>query len=137
MEVLDNNPSKYSAVISKCAGCDPGPLVDFYSNKFYFYNVKPGKWYVNVKKEINGYWSNIFYWTIDVPEWQQSTPIYTLMNTDQDNNDFSQYNNESNAINNRLALGIFGAVIGGGLVYFLTKKFKCSKTLNVIIKLGN
>jgi len=63
----DNNPSQYSAVLSKCRGCDPGPKTDFYTNTFNFYNVKTGKYYLNVKKEINGYWSTITYYVIDKP----------------------------------------------------------------------
>ncbi|MCM8787531.1 MAG: hypothetical protein NC935_05700 [Candidatus Omnitrophica bacterium] len=123
MEVLDNNPTKYSAVISKCAGCDPGPLVDFFSNKFYFNNIKPGKWYVNVKKEINEYWSNVVYWTIDVPEWQKPTPTYNLTNTNYDLGDFNKtgYDYENEYIS-KLIMGILGAVIGGGFMYFFTKK---------------
>jgi len=77
MKLDDPNPSQYSAVISKCRGCDPGPLVDFYSNNFIFKNVSSGTWYVNVKKKINGRWSNVVYWTIDVPEWVRPTSTPT------------------------------------------------------------
>lgn len=73
-DLNDDKPTKYSAVISKCAGCDPGPLVDFTSNRFVFDNVLPGKWYVNVKKSINSVWSEVVYWTIEVPEWVEPTP---------------------------------------------------------------
>ncbi len=70
----DPNPSQYSAVLSKCRGCDPGPLTDFYSNNFYYDDVKPGTWYLNVKKERGGYWTNTVYWTINVPEWYPPSP---------------------------------------------------------------
>jgi hypothetical protein len=77
----DPNPTKYSAVLSKCKGCNPGPLVDFYSNNLYYDNVKPGTWYLNVKKEIGGYWSsNTVYYTFLVPSWYppSPTPIPTI-----------------------------------------------------------
>jgi hypothetical protein len=121
MEVLDNNPTKYSAVISKCAGCDPGPLVDFYSNKFYFKNTTPGKWYVNVKKEINGYWSNIVYWTIDVPEWQPPTPTATLINNNIDSS-YDLGNTNYSYDYKPLVNGVLGLSLGGLVAYFLIKK---------------
>lgn len=121
MEVLDNNPTKYSAVISKCAGCDPGPLVDFYSNKFYFKNITPGKWYVNVKKEINGYWSNIVYWTIDVPEWQPPTPTATLINNNIDSS-YDLGNTNYSYDYKPLVNGVLGLSLGGLVAYFLIKK---------------
>ncbi len=70
----DPNPSQYSATISKCRGCDPGPLVDFSEPNFYYSPLTTGRWYLNVKKEINGYWSTPVYWTIDIPKWIQPTP---------------------------------------------------------------
>lgn len=73
----DANPTQYSAVFSKCKGCDPGPLVDFSTNKFKFENVSPGVWYMNVKKEVSGRWSNIVYWKIEVPDWVSPTPTPT------------------------------------------------------------
>lgn len=78
MTLDDPSPSKYSAVINKCAGCDPGPLVDFNSPSFTFASITTGKWYVNVKKDINGVWSTVSYWTLEVPEWYPPpTPIPT------------------------------------------------------------
>jgi hypothetical protein len=122
MIVLDNNPTKYSAVISKCAGCDPGPLVDFYSNNFYFKNVSPGRWYVNVKKEINGYWSNIVYWTIDVPEWQEPTltptPTTLLVNSNSDN---LTENNTNYSLQIALVVGV---LIGVFVSLFVNKQNK-------------
>lgn len=70
----DNSPSRYSAVLTKCKGCDPGPKVDFVSPIFKFTKINPGTWYLNVKKEINGQWSTISYWTIDVPVWIDPSP---------------------------------------------------------------
>lgn len=77
MKLNDDNPTQYSAVISKCIGCNPGPLVDFYTNKFNFSDVKPGTWYVNVKKKISGNWSTIVYYKIDIPAWVSPTPTPT------------------------------------------------------------
>ena len=78
---LDDSPStQYSAVLNKCKGCDPGPNSDFFANSFYYQNIKPGTWYLNVKKEIGGYWSNAVYWTVPVPTWYSPspTPIPTI-----------------------------------------------------------
>lgn len=65
----DSNPTRYSVVLSKILGGDPGPLVDYTSPSFVFKNVYPGTWYMNVKKDINNTWSTVAYWTIIVPEW--------------------------------------------------------------------
>jgi len=84
VELLDPDPTRYSAVLSKCIGCDPGPLVDFNKPEFWYYNISPGKWYLNVKKEISGYWSTVVYWVITVPEWYPPptpTPFPTPTNS--------------------------------------------------------
>lgn len=125
MKLLDNNPTKYSAVISKCAGCDPGPLVDFYSNNFYFKNIAQGKWYVNLKKEINSVWSNIVYWEIDVPEWQTPTPTSFPVSTfGISSNNYSNMNELSNNKSNSylwLRL-IIGVGLGSLLARYVVKK---------------
>lgn len=121
MEVLDTSPTKYSAVISKCAGCDPGPLVDFYSNKFNFQNVQPGRWYVNVKKEISGQWSNVVYWTIDVPEWRPPTPTISYTNISDSPNDSDNTRGQSSN-NSGPFLGLLVALLGAKSVYYLIKK---------------
>lgn len=80
----DSNPTQYSAVISQYAGGDPGPLTDFTGNVFHFSNISPGKNYLNVKKAINGVWSTIQYWAIDVPQWYPPptpTPFPTPTNS--------------------------------------------------------
>jgi len=74
LELDDSSPTQYSATISKCPGCDPGPLADFTGSTLYFEDVAPGTWYVNVKKKVNGIWSTTAYWTIDVPEWHAPEP---------------------------------------------------------------
>jgi len=98
LEVIlnDNKPTQYSATLSKCKGCNPGPLTDFYSNKFIFIDVKPGTWYLNVKKMINGVWSTVSYWTINVPQWIEPTVIPTptptpilTSNADYNNDSFT------------------------------------------------
>lgn len=65
----DPFPSQYSAVLNNCKGCDPGPSTDFFTNNFYFYNLKTGNYFLNVKKEVNGYWSQTSYYEIKVPTW--------------------------------------------------------------------
>jgi hypothetical protein len=59
---------QYSVAMTKSAGGDPGPISDSYTSEYTFRNVKAGRWYVNLKEEINGYWSEVSYWAIDVPE---------------------------------------------------------------------
>lgn len=70
----DYNPTRYSVILSKYAGGDPGPLVDYNTPNFIFTNVYPGTWYLNVKKDVNNTWSTVSYWVIDVPEWILPTP---------------------------------------------------------------
>jgi len=69
IELADSNPSFYSVTLNKCNGCNPGPTADFYTPKFSFVNVKPGRWYMNVKKEVNNYWTITTVWTLDIPDW--------------------------------------------------------------------
>lgn len=81
VDLNDNNPSRYSVVLNKILGGDPGPLVDYTSPSFVFKNISPGTWYLNTKKDINNTWSTVSYWTIIVPKWVSPTPtplpIYT------------------------------------------------------------
>jgi len=81
VKLLDSNPSQYSAVISSYAGADPGPKTDFHTTSFTFYSIKPGRQYLNVKKEINGYWSTVAYWTVEVPAWVAPTPTPKSIDT--------------------------------------------------------
>lgn len=77
VNLTDPSPTQYSAVLNKCRGCDPGPKTDFVGQYFNFYNISPGTYYLNVKKEINGYWSNTVYWNIVVPAWYAPSPTPT------------------------------------------------------------
>jgi hypothetical protein len=67
LDLDDANPTSYSVQLSKTAGADPGPKSDYSSPMFTFTDVTPGRWYVNVKKAVNGYWSSVYYYTVDVP----------------------------------------------------------------------
>ena len=58
----------YSIQVSKSPGADPGPISDTSTTSFTFKDVKPGKWYVNVKPGRSCGWGDIAYWTVDVPE---------------------------------------------------------------------
>ncbi|MBI4035909.1 excalibur calcium-binding domain-containing protein [Candidatus Daviesbacteria bacterium] len=75
VDLDDSNPSRYSVVLSKILGGDPGPLVDYTSPAFTFKNIYPGTWYMNTKKDINNTWSTVAYWKIIVPEWIAPTPM--------------------------------------------------------------
>jgi hypothetical protein len=74
VSLSSSSTSQYSAVLNKCKGCDPGPKTDFYSNEFLFYKIKPGKYYLNTKMEVGGYWSTNVYWDIEVPSWYAPSP---------------------------------------------------------------
>lgn len=110
----DSKPSKYSVELSKCNGCNPGPLIDFYENDFYFYSIKPGRWYLNVKKEIGGYWSTIATWTIDVPEWYppSATPYPTSIVKSDENSSWIFW----------ALIAIVGYMIYAVVVYLVEKK---------------
>lgn len=110
----DSSPSRYSAVLNKCRGCDPGPLVDFNSNNFYYQNIKPGTWYLNVKKEIDGYWSNIVYWNVIVPEWY-SPPTPTIRPLPTSVSNSTNSDNSEMGILSYLGLG----TLGYGGYYFI------------------
>ena len=55
-------------------GGDPGPLTDYYEPTFTLHSLEPGRQFLNVKKKINGQWSTVAYWEVDVPEWSEPTP---------------------------------------------------------------
>lgn len=63
-----------SIAISRVAGANPGPNTDTSGGSFQFTNITSGRWYVNMKAAVNGVWSTIRYWTIDVPMWIDPTP---------------------------------------------------------------
>ncbi len=67
----------YSIAMSKAAGADPGPNQDTSDNRFEFENVTSGKWYVNMKASVGDVWSQVAYWTVDVPAWVDPTPTPT------------------------------------------------------------
>ena len=71
----DPNPSEYSVLLGNYQGSDPGPDPDFYSATFTLFNVQPGVKYLNVKKKINGDWSTVSYWTLNIPYWVQPTQV--------------------------------------------------------------
>ncbi|MDA1316854.1 MAG: hypothetical protein O3B87_02400 [bacterium] len=68
----------WSIEISTSAGSDPGPIVDTTDSSWNFKNIYPGRKYINVKASVNGYWSNVSYWTVDVPSFPTLTPTPTL-----------------------------------------------------------
>lgn len=57
----------YSITINKNAGANPGSLVDTYQSQYLFHDVKPGKWFINIKESFNSTWSEVSYWTINIP----------------------------------------------------------------------
>lgn len=126
----DSNPTYYSAVISQYAGGDPGPLTDFTSNKFNFYGITPGKHYLNVKKAINGVWSTVSYWTVDVPEWYPP-PTPTLIPTPTNEPFISGISSEDRSFFNGIIL-----VLILFITYKVNKKYQILKRLTSPIDLS-
>lgn len=71
---IDTGHRDYSIALSKYAGVDPGPNTDTTASKFIFNNVKPGRWYINLKSKIGNQWSKITYFSVDIPAWTLPTP---------------------------------------------------------------
>lgn len=69
----------YSITLSKTAGANPGPLPDTTKSEYTFNDIKPGRWYINVKEVMNGQWSQVSYWEVDVPSdvKSQARPLFT------------------------------------------------------------
>ena len=60
------NSDRFSLAMSKMAGVDPGPSPDTSDNSYAFTGIDPGKWYINLKAGNSAYWSNIYYWNVEV-----------------------------------------------------------------------
>lgn len=121
----DTSPTEYSIGISSYAGSDPGPLSDTSTTNWVFHNVSNGKKYINLKKKVNGIWSNITYWEINVPEWVKPTPNPTRKPypspsvTGVSQGATSDSHNEPTD-SNFVSFGLLSALLAGG--YFLGKR---------------
>jgi len=112
----------YSIVLSKYAGGDPGPNADTDKSEYVFKNVKPGKWYINIKEEFDGYWSEVVYWTADIPNnvketaipYSTPTPIPTKQTPPTTSSTNS--NDPSNSFQTIAMVGL-----GGGIYHFFNK----------------
>ena len=51
--------------------------------EYTFYNVAPGVHYADMKVGVDGIWSSVIYWKVEVPEWYPPapTPTPTLIST--------------------------------------------------------
>jgi hypothetical protein len=65
----DEVPTEYSITLTQFPGQDPGPFADTSSPEFAFFDIPTGIWYANIKKNINGQWSQVTSWKVTVPEW--------------------------------------------------------------------
>jgi len=74
---IDTGRRDFSIALSKYPGTDPGPNADTTAREFIFNNVKPGKWYINLKSKIGNQWSKVTYFTVDIPPWTLPTPTLT------------------------------------------------------------
>ena len=63
------NAQSYSIALYNYAFGDPGPNIDTTVSQWWLDGVQTGKRHVAIKTGINGYWSNICDWTIEVPQW--------------------------------------------------------------------
>lgn len=88
----DPDPTSYSYSLNKYGAVDPGNLADSISPHFFIEKVKAGMWFLNLKKLMNGRWTNIIYWQVETPTWVPSpipsitpiptkTPIPTITST--------------------------------------------------------
>jgi len=82
------NGDRYSIASSKYAGANPGPLVDTTGTSFIFKNLTPGRWYINIKTGNYERWSDISYWTIDLPK---PTPSINAYISKDGNNQYLNY----------------------------------------------
>lgn len=112
----DTTALSYSIAISKTPGGNPGPNPDTASSEFVFTNIPAGKWYVNIKSNVGGTWSEIVYWTIEVPKWVKPTPTPTVYISPTPKPESTSYDNSGDW----LAL----ALVGGGIavVWALNRK---------------
>lgn len=113
---------KYSIVLSKTAGGDPGPNPDTNRSEYTFTNIIPGRWHVNIKEEFDGYWSRVTYWTIDVPtnvkDIAKPYPTPTPIPTKQ----ISPTNRETSIDDSSNSLQTIAMVgLGAGIYHFFNK----------------
>jgi len=126
----DPSPTQYSAVISQYAGGDPGPLTDFYTNHFHYPNISTGKHYLNVKKSINGVWSTVSYWTIEIPQWYPPpTPTFIPTPT-------TAFLSAGNTLSNSSLLAWLMVLLTVYLIYQINKKYKLLNKLTSPINLS-
>lgn len=109
VELNDSFPSSYSVALSQDPGADPGPYADFTEPTFSLVGVYPGTYYMNVKKRINGAWSTVAYWTIEVPEWSPPEPTITTAIVDETASEGSQQDTDW-IIYSLLAIGGLGGL---------------------------
>ena len=111
----DTAPTQYSLALSRYRGEDPGPLADTSSTTYTFTNAQEGQEYINVKKLINGYWSGVYTWDVNVPAWSQptDTPTPTI-----------EPSTQSNPNNNLTLAAIFGFSAIGVAGYYIGKQNK-------------
>lgn len=107
----------YSLALHNSPGGDPGPNVDTSKNYWYFYNVLPGTYYIDIKVGQNGYWSSVSPWTVNVPAWQPPvtpTPYSSWTDNSSSGTNFGAY----------LFLGSVICVIVSLILYIESKKIK-------------
>jgi hypothetical protein len=68
----DQEPTEYSVTLTSYPGQDPGPYADTSKPEFAFFDISTGVWYVNMKKNIDGSWSQVTSWKVTVPEWSSA-----------------------------------------------------------------
>lgn len=76
-----NQSSGWSIGISQYAGADPGQIMDTTASIWQFRGISPGRKYINLKALVNGNWSRVAYWTVDIPPYPTLTPTPTITPT--------------------------------------------------------
>lgn len=114
----------YSITLNKSAGADPGPLADTTKSEYVFKNVTSGKWYINLKEMINGEWSQVAYWEVEIPAnvaaqavpYYSPTPMPKIVTKAESQKESTENDSDSMGLLTALALavGVPGFIVYAG-----------------------
>lgn len=120
----------YSIALYNYAFGDPGPNIDTVISQWTFNGIRQGNYHVAIKSGINGYWSNICDWSIEVPKWYPP-PTPTSIPTPTNEPFMSGVSSEDRAFINGIEL-----VLILFIAYKVNKKYQILKKLTSSIDLS-